>query len=119
MRHIILILMLAGCTRAKPSPIADFVKNHAASVFVFLAGDCPLSQSYTLTLNDMQREFNDVRFYAVVVGTPFDSTYKIEFTSLSDRDFKIADFLAATKTPEVFAVDAQGTVFYKGAIDNW
>ena len=120
-----LLSLLAGCARQKPSPISGFLNNKQAAVFVFLAPDCPLSQNYTKTLNELRARFQSerVEFYAVFAGKAvvddFLSTYKIAFPVLLDRDFQLADFFGATKTPEAFAVDSMGRTAYKGAIDNW
>lgn len=69
-------------------------------------------------MNSLQAEFKDIPIYGIVVGEPFGNAYKLDFTVLTDADFKFADFFGATKTPEAFAVDSRGMVFYRGAIDN-
>jgi len=60
-------LLLAACTAAS-SPVASFLQDKKAAVFVFLAPDCPLSQSYTLTLNNLAEDFEPKRvgFYCRV-----------------------------------------------------
>jgi hypothetical protein len=119
------LLLVAACGRDRSGPIADHLKDKQAAVFVFLAPDCPLSQNYTRTLNDLRPQFqsNGIEFYAVFTGDAavdeFVATYKITFPVLHDRDYRLADFFGATKTPEAFAVDTQGRTFYQGAIDNW
>lgn len=105
------------------------IKNNKASVFVFLAPDCPLSQNYTLTLNNIFSQFkNDsIIFYSIIPGKDFDkkdvnefvSKYKINSRVLIDRDLILTRYLDATKTPEVFVITSAGNVAYKGAIDNW
>lgn len=105
------------------------LKSHKAAVLVFLAPDCPLSQSYVLTLNTLSEQFHaeGVQFLGVVAGEwfqqaeirQFTETYNLRTPVLLDRDFELTDALGATKTPEAFALDAAGEVFYKGAIDNW
>ena len=119
------LFLLVSCGRTSSDSIADFLKNKQAAVFVFLAPDCPLSQNYTRTLNELRTQFQPqrVEFYAVFAADAavddFVSHYKITFPVVLDRDFKLADFFGATKTPEVFAVDSNGRGIYKGAIDNW
>ena len=62
MFRIVLICLLAstlaGChaTVTKPD-LSSFLNGHKAVVFVFLAPDCPLSQNYTLTLNELNSSF--------------------------------------------------------------
>jgi hypothetical protein len=123
------LLSVAACRGRNASPVQELLGNKRAAVFVFLATDCPLSQSYTLTLNQLDTQFHsdDVGFYAVFSGSrvtsaavdDFVRAYKINFPSVRDSDLKLAHFFGATKTPEVFSVDPKGNVFYKGAIDNW
>ncbi|MCB0854069.1 MAG: hypothetical protein KDD63_17710, partial [Bacteroidetes bacterium] len=36
-----------------------------------------------------------------------------------DPQYKLTKKLGATITPEVFAFDAEGELFYQGKIDNW
>src|SRR3989442_11992934 len=91
---LISLFLFAACHGKKSSPITEFLNNERAAVFVFLAPDCPLSQSYTLTLNSLYMRFqpNDVAFYGVFSGTSSDkravddfvSTYKIQFPVLLD-----------------------------------
>ena len=121
---IAILLLLVGCSRRGSEPVAEYLKDKAA-VFIFLAPDCPLSQSYTLALNNLRTEFQakGMEFYAVFetdAGVDdFVATYKLTLPVIHDRDFRLADFFGAMKTPEVFAVDSTGKLFYKGAIDNW
>lgn len=124
----VLLLSLNGCN-GRPSLDFPSLKDHRASVFVFLAPDCPLSQNYTLTLNNLHAQFDGamVAFRGVIAGVHYSDkevddfvrTYKIGFPVLRDRDLRLADFFDARATPEVFAVDSRGETIYRGAIDNW
>lgn len=107
----------------------ESLKQNTASVFVFVAPDCPLSQNYTLTLNELAKQFESksVQFYGVIAGDWFDkseidefiTTYNTQFPILLDRDFRLAKLFDATITPEAFTVDGDGNILYQGAIDNW
>ncbi|MBI2149678.1 MAG: redoxin domain-containing protein [Acidobacteria bacterium] len=123
-------LVLTACNAAAKRPdFSSYVKDDKAAVFVFLAPDCPLSQNYTLTLNQFHSEFQrrGTRFYGVVPGNRFQNNevdafakkYSLAFPLLRDGDFTLADFLGAMTTPEAFVVSAAGETLYKGAIDNW
>jgi len=119
------LFLVVSCERNSSDPIAEFLKNKQAAVFVFLAPDCPLSQNYTRTLNELRTQFQSqrVEFYAVFPGEAavddFIATYGLTLPVLLDHDFRLADFFGAKKTPEVFAVDSKGRAIYHGAIDNW
>jgi hypothetical protein len=121
-----LAILLAGCTSGH-NPVASLLREHKAIAIVFMAPDCPLSQNYTPTLNELHSQFQTraIQFYAVFSGKApaaaaeeFVKTYGIRFHILTDSDFKIADFLKASTTPEVFVLDESGRTLYSGAIDN-
>jgi thiol-disulfide isomerase/thioredoxin len=138
------LLLLTCCHRQTPQPPANFfsfqlalsddsrlnfetLKSNKASVFVFLAPDCPQSQSYTLTLNELDETFRNGRvgFYGVVTGKygrneidGFNSQYQIHFPVLLDPAATLARFFDATVTPEAFVVSPIGKPVYRGAIDN-
>lgn len=120
-------ILLAGCMSSGPNPIAALLKEHRAIAIVFMAPDCPLSQNYTPTLNELRMQFQTsaMEFYGVFSGKAaaaaaeeFVKTYGIQFPFLPDADLKIADFLKASTTPEVFVLDEAGRTIYSGAIDN-
>ena len=124
-----LFLILAGCARTADNPVAPFLQGKRAAVFVFLSPDCPLSENYTLTLNNLHKEFasNGIEFYGVFSGygvskasmDNFVAAFRVNFPVMLDADAKIADFFEAMKTPEVFLTDAKAKIIYKGAIDNY
>src|SRR5438132_7828021 len=126
---IVAVLFCAACHGKKETVITEFVTNQRAAVFVFLAPDCPLSQGYMPALNRLRKQFEPetVEFYGVFSGRGSDKaamddfvkTYDIKFPVLADPKLTLANFFGASKTPEVFAVDAHEQTFYKGAIDNW
>jgi thiol-disulfide isomerase/thioredoxin len=117
------LMLLAACAR-QPAPVMEFMGNKDAVAFVFLAPDCPLSQSYSLTLNNLRQQFlaNGIEFVGVFMTetgmSEFVATYKIAFPVHVDREFRLADYLGATVTPEVFVVDSSGKTVYRGAIDD-
>jgi AhpC/TSA family len=124
---VVLNLIIAGCAPLGKSPIAPLLQDRRAAVFIFLAPDCPLSQNYTATLNDLRMKFqaSGIEFYGVFAGRAaaegaedFARTYRIQFPVLPDVDFRISDFLKATATPQAFVVNGSGHTVYAGAIDN-
>ncbi|HEY2380184.1 MAG TPA: redoxin domain-containing protein [Terriglobia bacterium] len=125
----LVVLACAACRKPSPDPIASLLQNKKGAVFVFLAPDCPLSQNYTLTLNNLNKEFESagVGFYGVFSGgaiskqamDDFAATYHLGFPAMLDDQSKVADYFGATTTPEAFLTGATGQTVYKGAIDNW
>lgn len=108
--------------------IDDF-SSHPATVISFLGPECPLSENYTKTLNDLQEQFSDadVRFIAVFPGTHYSTAaidsfiayYRVQQEVYLDKDFALVKKLQATVTPETCIFDHTGKVVYSGAIDNW
>jgi hypothetical protein len=124
-----ILLLGSACSRRVPAPIATFIENKHGALFVFLATDCPLSQNYMPTMNNLSRQFadNGIGFYGVFSQADlarktlddFTSTYSMSFPAVQDTQFKLADFFGATTTPQAFLADPAGQTLYKGAIDNW
>jgi|JI7StandDraft_1071085.scaffolds.fasta_scaffold62449_2 peroxiredoxin len=105
------------------------LKKNKASVLVFLSPECPLCQSYSLTLNELQHKFaaNNIHFYGLVPDKSFSDAdvnafakqYKITMPLLRDSEQKITRYTGATITPEVVVVNEKGATVYRGRIDNW
>lgn len=38
---------------------------------------------------------------------------------LYDTEYQLRDYCKATTTPETYLMDANGKIYYSGAIDNW
>jgi thiol-disulfide isomerase/thioredoxin len=125
-----LFLICAGCRTEDPNAILfSAIADNKLSVVVFMATDCPISQKYSPTLKQLQQDFeqDSVHFYGVVPGkatqsaelTEYAKTYEISFPIFTDANGDVAGFFGATVTPEVFLVDSDANVLYRGAIDNW
>lgn len=106
----------------------DFDK-YTATVLTFLAPECPLSENYTKTLNDLEQlnSDNNIRFINVFAGRyhsresidSFKIAYALTQNVIYDETFLLAQTLNATVTPEVFVINSKGKLVYSGAIDNW
>jgi thiol-disulfide isomerase/thioredoxin len=100
-----------------------------ATVIVFLSDECPLSQNYTLTLQTLYNAYHSsgINFYAVFPGkyidrkavSDFTIKYTLTFPVLLDKRKKLVQQLGASVTPEVFLLDNQNELIYRGSIDNW
>lgn len=106
----------------------DF-NSYKGTIITFLAPECPLSENYTKTINDLEQNFKTegFRFINVFSGKyhsreaidSFLTAYQVAQVAIFDETFSLAQWLQATVTPEVFVVDSMGKVVYSGAIDNW
>src|ERR1043166_773123 len=98
------------------------------AVIIFVATKCPVSNAYN---ERMQKVYEDYQAKGInVIGINANSTEPaaevkshaaekgLKFTILKDEGNKIADRLGATRTPEVYLLDAKGKLAYHGRIDN-
>ncbi len=101
-----------------------------ATVITFLSPDCPVSENYTKTLNEIKSEYGTKfqvnfinifpgNYYSVGKINSFINSYNIQQTSLCDKELLLVAHLNASITPETFVVNNKGAVVYSGAIDNW
>ncbi len=98
------------------------------TVVCFLGTECPLVKLYSRRLNGFCEQYADkgVRFFGVNSNTQdsmsevreFAEKYDLKFPLLKDYDNKIADQFDARRTPEVFVLDDQFVVRYRGRIDD-
>jgi len=97
--------------------------------FVFLSTECPVSNGYTKTLNDLHAKYADsgkVDVFGVVAGAGVTrrsaakhfAEYKPEFPVLFDASGLLLQSLKPTHVPEAFVLDRDGQLVYRGAIDN-
>lgn len=117
-----------GLTEMDGKPITP-KPGTKATVFIMMSPECPLCQSYSLTLNNLNKKYEPqgVAFYGIVPGTLFTSsevkafmqTYSISFPMYFDLKKQFTAQMKATKTPEVFVLDNKNTLRYRGRIDNW
>jgi hypothetical protein len=109
--------------------LLDTMAGKRGTVYIFLAPECPLSENYTLTINQLQAQFVDsgLQFYAVISGQLFDSAaigfyanrFPLGLPLLVDTGYYFSDQFKATTTPEAVLLNEKSEVVYQGAIDNW
>ena len=111
--------------KTRLSPLAA---SSRAVVIAFTDVGCPVASRYAPRLARMEEEYADrgVAFVYVNANPAADKEAAQEeieahgFTGryVLDSDFEIAGALRAATTTEVFAIDAAGTLVYRGAIDD-
>jgi len=110
------------------APLSEWQHNKTSVVF-FISPECPLCQSYSLTIRQLQQQFeNDsVKFYAIIPDSSFSNqtvngfkkNYLLTLPVWRDDHKQITRLLHAKVTPEVFVLNEKATVLYHGRIDNW
>jgi thiol-disulfide isomerase/thioredoxin len=105
------------------------IHKYKATAIYFISPECPLCQSYTLTINQLIKKYNGkaIDFIGVVPTKNFSMSdilnykriYKSNLNLVCDTGNKLVKKIGATITPEVFLVDSKGVTIYSGRIDNW
>src|SRR3954468_23564618 len=110
----------------KPTDLAAH-RGKAATVVVVVSFDCPVSTSYSTTLNDLGKTYGP-KGVAVVAVCPTDdpreqvakaaAPFKLAVPVYLDPKKETAAAVGATVTPEAVVLDAEGVVQYRGRIDD-
>ncbi|MFN4083755.1 MAG: redoxin domain-containing protein [Bacteroidia bacterium] len=104
--------------------------SQKATVIMFISPQCPLCQSYSLTINQLYQQYakEQIRFVAIIPGKSFTqleiSTFKNKYKMQNiefyiDEELQLTQRLNATITPEVFVINPKQQLIYQGRIDNW
>ena len=110
----------------KPVPSKGLFGSKATVVIV-TSFDCPNSNNYTPTLIDLAKRYGDkgVKFIALAVNEMTApelkakiAEYKIPYPVFADPNLNVADAFKAKITPEVFVLDHNQVMRYRGRIDN-
>lgn len=98
--------------------------------FVFLSTECPISNGFIKTLNELNAKIAKSTRNAELLGVVSDtavtrtqaikhfSEFKAEFPILFDASGLLAEAMKPSHVPEAFVLDRDGKLAYRGAIDN-
>lgn len=132
-------LLAAACLFAVPAPPLPAVDltgqpldlrsaaGERATVVVFLSFDCPVSNSYATTLNELSRAYagRGVKVVGVVpTDDPVDAvrkqagSFELAFPVYVDPRLAVADALRVATVPQAVVLDAGKAVRYRGRIDD-
>ena len=106
----------------------DSYEESKIVVLLFLGTECPLVQLYGPQLERLSETYQDqdVAFIGINPNSQdsiseiaaYAKQHEISFPILKDVGNKIADRIGATRTPEVFVLDADRVIRYQGRIDD-
>ncbi len=114
-------------SRGREHRLSDY--HHAeVVVLAFLGTECPLARRYSLRLNALQDEYRD-RGVTILGIDPnsqdslreigaFANRLQLTLPLLKDEAQRVADSCGATRTPEVFVLDAERRIQYFGRVDD-
>jgi peroxiredoxin len=107
--------------------LADLADRRAVAV-VFVGTECPLAQQYAAQLPALAAEFapQGVGFLAIDSNQQdslleiahFARSHKIAFPVLKDPGAVVAELFGAERTPQVFLLDRNRVIRYRGRIDD-
>jgi hypothetical protein len=133
----LLIAATAGAPQQRAEPFAELqatadhkldLKGARAAVLIFMITDCPIANYYTSEINAIVKDFagQPVRFCVVHVDPALTAeaaaeharTWKLTCPILLDPKHRLVNLTGVTVTPEVAVVLADGTLAYRGRIDD-
>jgi hypothetical protein len=102
----------------------------AANVLFFISSDCPISNGYAPTIQNLCAEFErkgvkctllyeDIGIDRAAALKHLDEYRYRGMPAAIDADRKIANYAQATVTPEAVVVDRKGEIRYRGRINNF
>lgn len=104
------------------------LKDKKAIVIAFLSFECPVSNGYCPALADMAKEFSKHGVSLIGLTVNEDDTrtdvakhareFNLSFPVFKDEKLIAADALRADFTPEVFVLDGEFVLRYRGRIDD-
>ena len=122
-RAAIALALLAGCAQ----PERD-LRSERGTVVVFVATDCPIANSYAPELREIAAAHAGagLRFWCVHADPSVTREraqehareYGLPGEIVLDLDHRLARRLGARVTPEAFVLLPDGTVVYRGRIDD-
>jgi peroxiredoxin len=112
----------------KPVALPDLLVKSRGVAVIFIATKCPVSNAYNERMAALGKEYaaKGVAFVGINSNktepapevAAHATKHGFPFAVLKDEGNKVADAYGATKTPEVFLLDASGKLIYHGRIDE-
>ena len=106
----------------------DQWKDRDLVVVAFVGTECPLAKLYGPRLAELAQQYEPKKVGFVAIDSNAKDTLaemahyarvsKIEFPFLKDPANSVADLFGALRTPEVFVLDRQRKIRYRGRVDD-
>jgi peroxiredoxin len=103
------------------------LKGTNGTVIVFLSAQCPVVKAYNGRINEIAAEYQakGINFIGINSNATEDDAWvkshaaeNYKFPMLKDKGNVLADKLGAGTTPEVYFLDKDNVLLYRGAVDN-
>jgi peroxiredoxin len=106
----------------------DGLKDKKAVVVVFVGIECPINNAYWPVLAELHKKYSSKGLQFLAVNSNNQDTrqgvarhakeHAVPFPVLKDKGSTVADLFDAKRTPEVFLLDKDRVVRYRGRIDD-
>jgi peroxiredoxin len=107
--------------------LSDY-KDSKAIVLMFIATQCPVSNSYNGRMNELYKDYSERKVSFVAINSNAKESVEeiknhaaekgFKFTVLKDWNNVVADKLGASVTPEIYVLNPELQILYHGRIDN-
>jgi peroxiredoxin len=104
------------------------LKGKNGTVLIFISVQCPVSNAYNERMEKLAQDYKAKGINVIGINSNASedvgavkehaAAKGLTFAILKDPGNKIADKLGATRTPEVYFLDANNKLVYHGRIDN-
>lgn len=115
-------------TENKIHTLKKLGEEKKAVVLIFLATQCPVVDEYVDRINSLHIDYKEKKVQFVGIHSnkhetieeikKYSEKHKLEFPILKDPDNELADYFNARRTPEIFLIDSEKVLRYRGAIDD-
>ncbi len=123
---LLILIAIVACTPQEEK--SNESQNGKVKILLFLNPECPLCQSYSITIKELRQEFGGEFIWTAVFPGEWivrDSVsaylrrYQLNFEEvIYDKDLKLANECKATITPSVY-IFRDDRLLYRGRIDDW
>lgn len=105
----------------------DSLKGANGSVIVFLSAQCPVVKAYNERINQIAADYQAKGIAFIGINSNHTESLdwvkshaaeNYKFPMLIDKANKLADKYGASTTPEIFYLDKNNVLLYRGAVDN-
>lgn len=114
-------------TSGQRCALSDYAEKRGV-VVAFLGTECPLAAQYAVRLQQIHDQYAERGIQVIGIDAnaqdsaeelaAFAQRQCVNFPLLKDAEAQVADRFRATRTPEVFLLDAERKVVYQGRIDD-
>jgi peroxiredoxin len=119
---------LPSAAGGQPIALSQEISKHPLTVLMFIATRCPYSNAYNARMEKLSTDYgaHNVAFVGINSNQGESAedvvaharSHGLTFPILKDAGSKVADLYGAQRTPEIFVVDASGSLRYHGRIDE-